>query len=229
MPTEAPATAGENRSADPARLRITEVFCSIQGEASSAGYPTLFIRLTGCPLRCHYCDTAYAFHGGEWQSLQALRRRAAESGVQHVCVTGGEPLAQRRCLALLEQLCDDGYRVSLETSGAVDIEPVDSRVCRVVDIKTPGSGEVARNLWSNLDQLEANDAVKFVICDREDYDWSKALVAERLSHSPCPIFFSPSANQLDAALLADWIVADRLPVRLQLQIHKLLWGDEPGR
>ena len=199
------------------RLRITEIFLSLQGEARDAGWPSVFVRLTGCPLRCGYCDTAYAFHGGEWHDIDAIVAEVASHGVRHVCVTGGEPLAQKRCIGLLERLCDAGYIVSLETSGAVDISAVDPRVSRVLDIKTPGSGEVARNLWSNIALLTAHDQVKFVICDRADFD-------ER-----CEVLFSPSFGQLPASDLADWIVAERPPVRYQLQLHKILWNDEPGR
>lgn len=212
-----------------ARLKITEVFCSIQGEARAAGWPSVFIRLTGCPLRCQYCDTAYAFHGGEWRELDQLLAQVATFGVQHVCVTGGEPLAQRRCLDLLTGLCDAGYSVSLETSGALDISGVDPRVQRVVDIKTPGSGEVDRNLWANVDVLTDHDAVKFVICNRDDYVWCRERLQQQLNSVPCPVFLSPSSEQQAAAALADWVVEDRLPVRLQIQLHKVLWGAEPGR
>lgn len=211
------------------RLRITEIFLSLQGEARDAGWPTVFVRLTGCPLRCTYCDTAYAFHGGEWQEIDAIVATVAAHGVRHVCVTGGEPLAQKRCTDLLARLCDAGHAVSLETSGAIDIGAVDPRVSRVLDIKTPGSGEVHRNRWENLSLLTAHDQVKFVLCSREDYDWAKGVVAERRLHATCDVLFSPSKDQLDPTALADWIVADRLPVRFQVQLHKLLWNDEPGR
>lgn len=211
------------------RLRITEIFLSLQGEARDAGWPTVFVRLTGCPLRCTYCDTAYAFHGGQWQEIDAIVAAVAAHGVRHVCVTGGEPLAQKRCLDLLVRLCDAGHAVSLETSGALDIGQVDPRVSRVLDIKTPGSGEVHRNRWENLPLLTARDQVKFVLCSREDYDWAKALVAERCLPATCDVLFSPSKDQLSPTVLADWIVADRLPVRFQVQLHKLLWNDEPGR
>lgn len=211
------------------RLRITEIFCSLQGEARAAGWPTVFVRLTGCPLRCGYCDTAYAFHGGEWRDIDAIVDEVQSHGVRHVCVTGGEPLAQKRCIALLQKLCDAGVDVSLETSGAIDIGEVDARVSRVVDIKTPGSGEVARNLWGNLPLLNARDQVKFVICSRADYDWAKDVLAEHRLDERCEVLFSPSYMQVKPRELADWIVADRLPVRFQMQLHKQLWGEEQGR
>ena len=213
----------------PDRLKVTEIFLSLQGEARDAGWPTVFVRLTGCPLRCQYCDTAYAFHGGQWRGIDGIVDEVRAQGVRHVCVTGGEPLAQKRCLSLLAKLCDAGFEVSLETSGAIDIAPVDPRVSRVVDIKTPGSGEVERNLWSNLSLLGARDQVKFVVCSREDYAWARQVVAEHRLHEACDVLFSPSNGQVDATALADWIVADRLPVRFQVQLHKLLWNDEPGR
>ena len=211
------------------RLRITEIFLSLQGEARDAGWPTVFVRLTGCPLRCQYCDTAYAFHGGEWRDIDAILEEVATHDVRHVCVTGGEPLAQKRCVQLLARLCDAGYRVSLETSGAIDIADVDTRVSRVVDIKTPGSGEVTRNRWENLPLLTARDQVKFVICSRADYEWSRDVVSEHALDRVCDVLFSPSHAQVSARDLADWIVADRLPVRFQMQLHKQLWGEEPGR
>lgn len=211
------------------RLRITEVFLSLQGEAASAGWPTVFIRLTGCPLRCTYCDTAYAFHGGQWRSIDSLLAETRRHGVRHVCVTGGEPLAQKRCLILLQRLCEAGFEVSLETSGALDISPVDTRVSRILDIKTPDSGEAGRNLWSNLTQLTAHDQIKFVICSRADYDWAVEQLRRHALDTRCTVWFSPSKSELSASELADWIVADRLPVRLQMQLHKILWNDEPGR
>ena len=214
---------------EPARLKITEVFLSLQGETSLAGWPTVFIRLTGCPLRCQYCDTAYAFHGGQWRTLDDLLAETARHGVRHVCVTGGEPLAQKSCIELLRRLCDAGYVVSLETSGAIDIGAVDPRVARIVDLKTPGSNEVARNRWENLALLTAHDQVKFVLCDRADYDWARAIVREHDLAARCTVLFSPSFEQLPARELADWIVADALPVRFQLQLHKVLWGNERGR
>ena len=212
-----------------ARLRITEIFLSLQGESRSAGWPTVFVRLTGCPLRCRYCDTEYAFTGGEWMSLQAVTDAVADYGVRHVCVTGGEPLAQKTCLPLLTRLCDAGYEVSLETSGARDVAPVDERVVKVMDLKTPDSGEVDRNLYENLDHLGASDQVKFVICSREDYEWARQQVADLELTRRCEVLFSPAFGQVTPRDLADWIVADRLPVRFQLQLHKLIWGDEPGR
>lgn len=211
------------------RLRITEIFMSLQGEADTVGWPTVFVRLTGCPLRCQYCDTAYAFHGGQWWDIDAILAEVARHGVRHVCVTGGEPLAQKRCLDLLRRLCDAGYLVSLETSGALDIGGVDPRVSRVVDLKTPGSGEVARNRLENIPLLAPRDQVKFVLCGREDYEWARDMVATHALDRRCQVLFSPSKGQLDARELADWIVADRLPVRFQLQLHKILWNDEPGR
>jgi 7-carboxy-7-deazaguanine synthase len=213
----------------PARLKVTEVFLSLQGETSLAGWPTVFIRLTGCPLRCQYCDTAYAFHGGEWRTLDQLLDETRAHGVRHVCVTGGEPLAQKACVELLRRLCDAGHVVSLETSGAIDIGAVDPRVARIVDLKTPGSKEVARNRWENLPLLTAHDQVKFVLCDRADYDWARGIVREHDLTARCTVLFSPSFEQLPARELADWIVADALPVRFQLQLHKVLWGNERGR
>ncbi|MBN6152432.1 7-carboxy-7-deazaguanine synthase QueE [Xanthomonas sp. AmX2] len=211
------------------RLKLTEIFLSLQGEAESAGWPTVFVRLTGCPLRCSYCDTAYAFHGGQWWDIDAIVAEVARHGVRHVCVTGGEPLAQKRCLRLLQQLCDAGYDVSLETSGALDIAEVDPRVSRVVDIKTPASQEAHRNRWDNLPLLTARDQIKFVLCGRADYEWARGIVAEHALHERCTVWFSPSKSELTPRELADWIVADRLPVRFQMQLHKLLWNDEPGR
>ena len=216
-------------AASPERLRLTEIFLSLQGEARSIGWPTVFVRLTGCPLRCQYCDTSYAFHGGDWWSFDGILDEVARHGARHVCVTGGEPLAQKRCVALLARLCDAGYEVSLETSGAIDIGEVDPRVSRVLDIKTPASGEVARNLWSNLPLLTPHDQVKFVICDRGDYEWSKGVLAEHRLAATCDVLFSPSFGQVSPRELADWIVEDRLPVRFQVQLHKLLWDDAPGR
>lgn len=219
-----------NETSNAARLRITEIFHSLQGEARSVGWPTVFVRLTGCPLRCHYCDTAYAFHGGESRSLPEILAEVQRYGSRHVTVTGGEPLAQRKgCHALLQALVDAGHDVSIETSGAMDISGIDSRVSRVVDLKTPASGELERNLWSNVALLEPNDQVKFVICDRNDYEWARQMLEEHTLADRCEVLFSPSFGQISGRELADWVVADALPVRFQLQLHKLLWGDVPGR
>lgn len=210
-------------------LRITEIFYSLQGETRSAGLPTVFVRLTGCPLRCQYCDTAYAFSGGEIMTLEEILAQVAGYRPRYVCVTGGEPLAQPNCIALLTALCDAGYEVSLETSGALDIAPVDVRVSRVIDLKTPGSAEVGRNRYENMAELTRNDQVKFVVCSREDYDWALSKIIEyRLDARAGEVLMSPSHKELDARTLADWIVADNLPVRMQLQLHKYLWNDEPG-
>ena len=212
-----------------ARLRITESFLSLQGEADAVGWPTFFIRLTGCPLRCRYCDTAYAFHGGEWRTVARLVDEARGSRARHVCVTGGEPLAQRACLTLLTVLCETGFQVSLETSGAIDTSAVDERVVRVIDVKTPGSGESRRNLDLGVHTIRKTDQLKFVICDRADYEWSRERVRNEYLDARCQVLFSPSYQQLAAGQLANWILADRLPVRFQIQLHKVLWGDVPGR
>ena len=211
------------------RLKITEIFHSLQGEADTVGVPTVFVRLTGCPLRCQYCDTAYAFHGGEWWEPAAILARVREFATRYVCVTGGEPLAQKGCTVLLTLLCEEGFRVSLETSGAMPLGEVDNRVIKVVDVKTPGSGEEVRNRYQELPLLAAHDAVKFVICSRSDYEWSRAKLAELALPAGCMVFFSPSHEELAARELADWILADRLPVRMQIQLHKYLWGNVPGR
>jgi 7-carboxy-7-deazaguanine synthase len=211
------------------RLKLTEIFYSLQGEADTAGIPTVFVRLTGCPLRCQYCDTAYAFHGGQWWQLAAYSSACACFQARHVCVTGGEPLAQPHCLALLSALAEAGYRVSLETSGAMAIDAVDPRVIRVVDVKTPGSGEEHRNRYEQLALLRPEEQIKFVLCDRADYDWSRGKLAALQLVERCQVLFSPSHEQLPARQLADWILADRLPVRFQIQLHKYLWGNEPGR
>ena len=211
------------------RLRLTEIFLSLQGEARSVGWPTVFVRLTGCPLRCQYCDTAYAFHGGEWWEMDAILAEVARHGVRHVCVTGGEPLAQKRCINLLRALCDAGYEVSLETSGALDVSAVDPRVSRVVDLKTPGSMESARNLLSNIPLLTPKDQVKFVLCSRADYEWARGMLAEHALADKCEVLFSPSFDEVRPRELAEWILEDKLPVRFQLQLHKQLWGDEKGR
>ena len=211
------------------RLRITEIFHSLQGEADTAGLPTAFVRLTGCPLRCQYCDTTYAFHGGDWWESDAILERVREFGTPFVCVTGGEPLAQKGCAALLTQLCDAGLRVSLETSGAMALESVDPRVVKVVDVKTPGSGEEPRNRYGELARLNRHDLVKFVICSRADYEWSRGKLRALTLPAGCTALFSPSHEQLPARDLADWILEDRLPVRMQIQLHKYLWGNVPGK
>lgn len=221
--------ASEAAAGTAPRLKLTEIFLSLQGEARSAGLPTVFVRLTGCPLRCTYCDTAYAFYGGEWSDIEDIVAKVAAFGVPNVCVTGGEPLAQKRCILLLDALLSAGFSVSLETSGAIDISPVDIRVSRVVDIKTPDSGESGQNLWSNIAQLTPHDQLKFVICSRADYEWAKAELATRRLNERCEVLFSPSYTQLTPRELADWIVADRLPVRFQMQLHKQLWGEEQER
>jgi len=224
--TALPAASTEERAQ---MLRVTEIFFSLQGETSRAGLPTVFVRLTGCPLRCGYCDTAYAFHGGESRSLVDILGEVAQYGARCVTVTGGEPLAQRGCRSLLRALADRGYSVSLETSGALDISDVDPRVSRIVDIKTPGSGESAKNLWSNLDHLTAHDELKFVLCGEADYEWARQTVVDRALDRICPILFSPAFGELAPRTLAEWILRDRLPVRMQVQLHKLLWGEERGR
>lgn len=217
-------------SLEQSQLRITEIFVSLQGEAATAGYPTVFVRLTGCPLRCQYCDTEYAFHGGEQYTLADICAQVLAYGVDYVTVTGGEPLAQPNAIPLMQALCNAGLKVSLETSGALDVAAVDPRVSKVVDLKTPGSGEMSRNMWSNLEHCGESDQIKFVLCDRADYEWAKLKCDElRLSDRVGQVWFSPSVDQLPARELADWIVADRLKVRLQVQLHKLLWGAEPGR
>jgi 7-carboxy-7-deazaguanine synthase len=211
------------------RLRITEIFYSLQGETRTVGLPTVFVRLTGCPLRCGYCDTAYAFQGGQWMEIDDILKQVASYGAHYVTVTGGEPLGQKPCIELLERLCDEGYEVSLETSGAINVEPVDPRVVKVVDIKTPGSLEVKKNRFENLDHILPHDQIKFVICDRADYDWSKKILEQYELAERCEVLFSPSAEQQPAGELADWILQDRLPVRMQIQLHKYLWGDAQGR
>ena len=232
MVADIPSTAAAERPNEVSslsRVKLTEVFLSIQGEADHVGWPTVFVRLTGCPLRCQYCDTQYAFHGGDWFSIDDVLSRVASFTVRHVCVTGGEPLAQKGCIALLTRLCDAGYSVSLETSGAMDVSKVDERVARVIDIKTPGSGEVERNRLENLDHLRAGDQLKFVICDPADFDWASRFVTERDLHERSSVLFSPSHGQVAPRELAEWIINARLPVRFQVQLHKFLWGDAPGR
>lgn len=209
-------------------LKIHEIFHSIQGESSRIGLPTTFVRLTGCPMRCVYCDTAYAFNGGSNMRLDDIMLKVAELGAPYVTVTGGEPLAQKACQGLLTALCDAGYSVSLETGGAMDIGEVDPRVSVILDIKTPGSGELAKNRWGNLALLKAQDEVKFVLCDRADYDWAKQQLAEHNLHLSCPVVFSPVYSQLKPSDLAEWVLADKLPVRMQVQLHKILWGEKPG-
>ncbi|HUS23480.1 MAG TPA: 7-carboxy-7-deazaguanine synthase QueE [Candidatus Binatia bacterium] len=221
-------SAASAAAAEP-RLRITEIFLSLQGETTLTGWPTVFVRLTGCPLRCRYCDTSYAFAGGESLSVEAVLERVRGFGVRHVCVTGGEPLAQRGCPLLLASLCDTGYVVSLETSGALDIGAADERVARIVDLKTPGSGETARNLWDNVSRLTPHDQVKFVVCDRGDYEWARDAIAKHRLNERCVVLMSPSHEQLPARELAEWILGDRLPVRFQIQLHKVLWGNERAR
>jgi 7-carboxy-7-deazaguanine synthase len=210
------------------RLRITEIFYSIQGESRPAGLPTVFIRLTGCPLRCGYCDTEYAFHGGDQMTFEEITRQVKSYDTPLVCVTGGEPLAQRNCGRLLSLLSEQGYDVSLETSGALDIADIDQRVTIVMDIKTPGSGEAERNRWENLEYLKPGDQLKFVLCDRADYDWARQLVVERELAQKFSVLFSPTWGRLPERTLAEWILQDRLQVRFQLQLHKYLWGEQPG-
>ena len=212
-----------------AMLKVTEIFHSLQGEALQAGLPTVFIRLTGCPLRCVYCDSEYAFYGGKWVHIDDILAEVRRHETPHVCVTGGEPLAQKRCTELLTRLCDEGFEVSLETSGAIDISVADRRVSRVVDLKTPDSGEAGKNLWSNLAELGRHDQLKFVICSRADYEFARAQLGERGLDTICEVLFSPAWGQVEARELAEWILQDHLPVRLQLQLHKLLWGDVPGK
>jgi 7-carboxy-7-deazaguanine synthase len=223
------AAADLDASGAARRVKITEIFYSLQGEADTVGFPTVFVRLTGCPLRCQFCDTAYAFHGGEWLSIDAVVAKVAGFAPRYVCVTGGEPLAQKTCLPLLSALCDANYRVSLETSGAMPLAAVDARVIRVVDVKTPGSTEEARNRYEDLSLLRPEEQIKFVICDRADYEWACAKLVELALAKRCTVLFSPSAEQLPARELADWILEDHLPVRFQLQLHKVLWGNVPGK
>ncbi len=212
-----------------ASLRITEIFHSLQGEARQSGAPTVFVRLTGCPLRCTYCDSAYAFYGGSKMLISEILAKVAEFGARFVCVTGGEPLAQKPCRELMQRLCDAGYDVSLETSGALDIADIDPRVSRVMDLKTPDSKEAHRNRLDNLPLLTQHDQLKFVLCSRADYDWAKAMLAEHALANRCVVWFSPSFGQVEPRELAEWILQDRLDVRLQLQLHKSLWGDLPGK
>ena len=217
------------RSPDAQTLRVSEIFHSLQGESSRVGLPTVFIRLTGCPLRCRWCDTSYAFSGGENRSITDIVAEAGRHGTRTVCVTGGEPLAQKNSLSLLSALCDAGFDVSLETSGAIDIGDVDPRVSRIMDLKAPGSGEMDKNLPANLPLLAPRDEVKIVIADRADYEWARGIIAEHLLAERCPVLLSPVQGELEPATLAEWILADRLPVRFQLQLHKILWGNMRGK
>lgn len=210
-------------------LRITEIFYSLQGESTTVGLPTVFIRLTGCPLRCHYCDTSYAFQGGDRMTIDQIVEETTGYGAKNITVTGGEPLAQKGCLELLDRLVSEGYQVSLETSGALDLSGVNNAVKKVVDLKTPDSGEQARNLYENIELLLPHDEVKFVICSRADYDWAKSILEKYDLNSCCEVLFSPAMGELEPAELADWILEERLPVRFQIQLHKFLWGDSPGR
>ncbi|HSH71910.1 MAG TPA: 7-carboxy-7-deazaguanine synthase QueE [Methylophilaceae bacterium] len=210
-------------------LRVHEIFHSLQGESSRVGLPTVFVRLTGCPMRCVYCDTAYAFKGGQNMEIADIMTRVAEYGAGYVTVTGGEPLAQKKCLVLLEQLCDAGYQVSLETGGAIDTTGVDERVAVILDVKTPGSGELENNVWTNLDRLKPHDEVKFVLCDRADYDWAKQMLNEHSLGKKCNVLFSPVYKDVNPADLAEWILQDKLPVRMQVQLHKILWGEVAGK
>lgn len=209
-------------------LRISEIFYSLQGETSRIGLPTVFVRLTGCPLRCTYCDTSYAFTGGRNMSVAEILEQVAGYVPRYVTVTGGEPLAQKNCLPLLRALCDAGYEVSLETGGALDIGEVDGRVSRVLDIKTPASGAMDKNRWENLPLLTPRDEVKFVLCDEDDYRWAKQTLQQHRLAEKCPVLFSPAHDTLNATRLAEWILRDRLPVRMQLQLHKLLWDNAAG-
>lgn len=211
------------------QLRISEIFYSLQGETSRVGLPTVFVRLTGCPLRCTYCDTTYAFTGGQNMTLAAILAEVARHRAHYVTVTGGEPLAQKNCLPLLSALCNAGYQVSLETSGALDVSGVDARVMKVVDIKAPASGEAEKNMWRNLDALNAHDEIKFVLCDEADYAWARQMLAEHELTGKCAVLFAPVQGKLSPAALAEWILRDHLPVRLQVQLHKLLWGSQPGK
>ncbi|MDQ7988678.1 MAG: 7-carboxy-7-deazaguanine synthase QueE [Candidatus Dactylopiibacterium sp.] len=212
----------------PIRLRISEIFHSLQGESTRVGLPTVFVRLTGCPLRCVWCDTEYAFTGGQMRQLDDILAEVASHGAHHVCVTGGEPLAQKPCLDLLRALCDAGYSVSLETSGALDVSEVDPRVSRIMDLKAPGSGEADKNLWSNLVHLGRNDEIKIIIASAEDYAWACDAIREHALGERCTVLLSPAAGQVDPQALAAWILRDRLPVRMQLQMHRIIWGERTG-
>jgi 7-carboxy-7-deazaguanine synthase len=218
----------EQTACPSARLKVTEIFYSLQGEARNVGLPTVFVRLTGCPLRCTYCDTAYAFSGGEWMDITAIIEEVQRYKTSHVTITGGEPLAQKNCADLLKQLCDLDYDVSLETSGAILVDTVDERVVKILDVKTPASEEDDKNRFENFEFLNARDQVKFVICDENDYLWSKQIISQHQLDNKCEILFSPCHDQLDATMLADWVLRDQLNVRFQFQLHKHLWGDRPG-
>jgi 7-carboxy-7-deazaguanine synthase len=226
---EAPASARRDDFAPAERLRITEIFLSIQGESASVGWPTVFVRLTGCPLRCRWCDTEYAFHGGGWRGFDRIEASIRDYGVKHVCITGGEPLAQRNTRGLIRRLAERGHAVSIETSGALSIEGLDTRATVVMDLKAPGSGEMKRNRLENIEYLRASDQVKFVLADRRDYDWARDMLREHDLATRTEVLFSPVAGELAPRELADWILADRLPVRFQIQLHKTLWGDVPGK
>ncbi|RMH14030.1 MAG: 7-carboxy-7-deazaguanine synthase QueE [Gammaproteobacteria bacterium] len=225
LPAENSVASGEEALS----LKVTEIFYSLQGESTLTGLPTVFIRLTGCPLRCQYCDTEYAFHGGKNMTLKEIQQATAAYSCNHVLVTGGEPLAQKNCLPLLQQLCNQGYQVALETSGARPIEEVDPRVTCIMDIKTPGSGESDKNRYENIEHLKRQDQIKFVICHRKDYEWSLDLIHQWQLANRCELLFSPSKDQLNPVKLAEWILEDHAPVRMQIQLHKLLWGDTPGK
>ncbi|MBL1277830.1 MAG: 7-carboxy-7-deazaguanine synthase QueE [Ectothiorhodospiraceae bacterium] len=229
LPSQTDINVSEASAPHAGQIRITEIFLSLQGESRTVGYPTVFVRLTGCPLRCGYCDTRYAFQGGEWMTIESILEKVAAYNTHHITVTGGEPLAQRECGGLLTRLCDTGYEVSLETSGALDVSTVDVRVVKVMDLKTPGSLEEAKNCWDNLQHLTTQDQIKFVLCDRADYDWAKQKIEQHNLLGCCDVLFSPSFEQLQPVTLADWIIEDRLLVRFQVQLHKVLWGDEQGR
>lgn len=220
-------TTESDKPAD--RLRITEIFYSLQGESRTIGFPTIFIRLTGCPLRCRYCDTAYAFTGGNWMTIDDIMSAVNKYDTRYVTVTGGEPLAQKNCLVLLQQLCDAGYQVSLETSGALDVCDVDMRVSKVMDIKTPASGEVDKNRWDNIACLTRHDQIKFVLCNRSDYDWAVSMLQQYQLSEKCEVLFSPSHQEVSIHNLAEWVLQDQLPVRVQIQLHKHIWGDTPGK
>ena len=211
------------------QLRISEIFYSLQGETSRVGLPTVFVRLTGCPLRCTYCDTTYAFSGGQNMEIAQIMEEVARHGAHYVTVTGGEPLAQKNCLLLLQSLCDAGYAVSLETGGALDVSEVDARVVKVMDLKTPGSGEEGKNRWGNLAHLNPHDEVKIVLCDEADYVWARQVLSEHALDRKCTVLLAPVQGKLSPTDLAEWILRDHLPVRMQVQLHKLLWGDERGR